>query len=234
MIWKSEKENLEHLINVEKKSYEEIGRIYGVTGSTIRKQAKKIGISLSPRREKNPKETFNKGVSLKNGKYIKVDKPFEEKISNNIVFEKRCVSGNKKNVGERGERVAIGELAKYDIDIMLPMSDNLPFDLVAYYNNKFFKCQVKTTNSSTINHSLAFSLKTNNWYSKTEHKYTNDEVDVFILCDLNNIYLVRFDETEGQSTFTIRNTVPKSKQYDGIHFASNYIISMKRIEEVFK
>lgn len=234
MIWKSEKENLEHLINVEKKSYEEIGRIYGVTGSTIRKQAKKIGIKLNPRREINPKETFNKGTQL-HGRCVKeANKPFEKIINENITFEKRTAFGNHKNIGERGERVAIGELAKYDIDVLTTMGDNLPFDFVAYHNNKFFKCQVKTTNSVTINDSLTFGLKTNNWYSKTKHKYTNDEVDVFILCDLNNIYLVRFDETEGQSTFTIRNTVPKSKQYDGIHFASNYIISMERIEEVFK
>ena len=233
MIWIEEKENLEHLINVEKKSYEEIGRIYNVCGATIKKQALKLGISIKPRREINPKETFNKGVALKSGKYIKNDVPKISKINNEIIIEKRVANGNHKNVGERGERIAIGELAKYDIDVLIPMSDNLPFDLVTYHNNKFFKCQVKSTNSTTINNSLSFKLKTNNWYLKTEHKYTNDEVDVFILCDLNNIYLVKFDEIEGKSNFIIRNSVTKSKQYKGIHFASDYIISEKRIEEVF-
>ena len=67
MIWIEEKENLKFLINVEKKSYEEIGRIYNVCGATIKKQAKKLGICLKPRREINPKETINKGVALKNG-----------------------------------------------------------------------------------------------------------------------------------------------------------------------
>lgn len=33
---------------------------------------------------------------------------------------------NNKQLGEMGERVAIGELAKYGIDVLLPMSDNLP------------------------------------------------------------------------------------------------------------
>ena len=37
---------------------------------------------------------------------------------------------NNKQLGEMGERVAIGELAKYGIDVLLPMSDNLPFDFV--------------------------------------------------------------------------------------------------------
>lgn len=234
MIWKEEKEKLENLINAEKKSYEEIGRLYGVTGSTIKKQAIKLGIKLCPRREINPKETFNKGVPLKGGKYIKSNESPESKIDENIIIKKRLISGNHKNVGERGERIAIGELAKYDVDVMLPMSDNLPFDLVVYHNNKFFKCQIKTTNSETINNSLCFNLKTNNWYSKTNHKYTNDEVDAFILCDLNNIYLVGYNEIGGRSTFTIRNKITKSKQHEGVHFALDYIISEKRIDEVFK
>ena len=175
----------------------------------------------------------------KHREYRKIEKTNTEekilyKINNDIIIEKKVANGNHKNVGERGERIAIGELAKYDIDVLTPMSDNLPFDLVVYHNGKFFKCQVKTTNSTTINNSLSFKLKTNNWYSKTEHKYTNDEVDVFILCDLNNIYLVKFDEVEGKSNFIIRNSVTKSKQYEGINFASDYIISEKRIEEVFK
>ena len=54
---------------------------------------------------------------------------------------------NKKQLGEIGERIAIGELSKYRLDILLPMSDNLPFDFVIYYNNKFYRTQVKTTAS---------------------------------------------------------------------------------------
>ena len=46
-------------------SYESIGRMYGVTGTAIKKHAKKIGIVLDERRKKNEKETFNKGKNLK-------------------------------------------------------------------------------------------------------------------------------------------------------------------------
>ena len=233
MIWIEEKENLERLIIAEKKSSEEIGRFYGVCGATIKKQAKKLGIQISPRRSINPKETFNKGIAIKNGKYLPSNKNIDKKVDNSIFFEKRIINGNHKSVGEIGERIAIGELAKFGIDVMLPMSDNLPFDLIVYRNNKFFKCQVKTTNSINENGSLTFSLSSNNWYSKTTHKYNEDEVNVFILCDLNNIYLVTFGEVKGKSSFIIRNSVAKSKQYKGINFALDYIISYKRINEVF-
>lgn len=58
--WESEKEELERLINVEKVSYEEIGRKYGCSGANIKKVAKKLGINLPQRRKINPSETFNR------------------------------------------------------------------------------------------------------------------------------------------------------------------------------
>jgi len=60
--WDSEKEELERLINIEKVSYEEIGRRYGCSGANIKKQAKLLGIELPVRRTINPNETFGKGV----------------------------------------------------------------------------------------------------------------------------------------------------------------------------
>ena len=58
--WINEKENLEKLINIEKVSYEEIGRKYGCSGANIKKVAKQLGIELPQRRKINPNETFNK------------------------------------------------------------------------------------------------------------------------------------------------------------------------------
>ena len=59
--WINEKETLEKLIN-EGVSYESIGRKYGVTGASVKKAAKKMGIELEQRRDINPNEHFNKGV----------------------------------------------------------------------------------------------------------------------------------------------------------------------------
>ena len=63
--WLKEKEELDRLINVEKVSYEEIGRRYGCSGSNIKKVAKNIGIELQQSRKINPSETFNKGTGKK-------------------------------------------------------------------------------------------------------------------------------------------------------------------------
>lgn len=45
-------------------SYEEIGRMYGCTGSNIRRVAKRFNISIVKRRSINANETFNKGKKL--------------------------------------------------------------------------------------------------------------------------------------------------------------------------
>ena len=62
--WLNEKENLERLIK-EGVSYERIGRQYDVTGSAVKKAAKKLGIELEQKRKINPSEHFNKGTGQK-------------------------------------------------------------------------------------------------------------------------------------------------------------------------
>lgn len=75
MKWLDKKEELSRLIVGEKKSYEEIGRRYGVTGAAIKKAAQRFGIPLEPKRSINPNETFNKG-SAKKGICLNCGKEF--------------------------------------------------------------------------------------------------------------------------------------------------------------
>ena len=75
--WELEKDNLDRLINVEKVSYEEIGRKYGCSGTNIKKQAKKLGIELPQRRRINESEHFNKGC--KSNVCINCGKPIDSR-----------------------------------------------------------------------------------------------------------------------------------------------------------
>lgn len=63
--WIYNKETLIDLIQVQKKSYSEIGRMFGCSGNNIKKVAKKLGIGLEKRRKINENETFNKGKCKK-------------------------------------------------------------------------------------------------------------------------------------------------------------------------
>lgn len=140
---------------------------------------------------------------------------------------------NNKHIGEIGERIAIGELSKFGLDILLPMSDNLPYDFVVFTNNTFYKCQVKSTNGRGKNESFRFNLTSNNWNKGIEYKYSEDEIDIIICCDLTNIYLFKFSELKDKKNIYIRDTETKNNQKKGIIFAKDCILSEKRINEIF-
>lgn len=74
MEWKDKKEELEKFI-ADNKSYEELGRYYGVTGAAVKKACKRLGLSLPQRRKINPNETFNKKLR-KTGKCLNCGKEF--------------------------------------------------------------------------------------------------------------------------------------------------------------
>ncbi len=59
MNWIKEKERLQDMIINKDLSYEEIGRIYDVTGAAVKKAAQRMCIPLKQRRAINPSETFN-------------------------------------------------------------------------------------------------------------------------------------------------------------------------------
>lgn len=140
---------------------------------------------------------------------------------------------NHKQLGEIGERIAIGELSKFGIDILLPMSDNLAFDFLAYVNNKFYKCQVKTTKDKTKNNSYKFSLTSNNWNKKSQYIYSPTDYDVLICCNLKEIFLFKFSEIENKKNIFIQVEQTKNKQTKGVNFAKDSIISEKRIKYIF-
>lgn len=142
---------------------------------------------------------------------------------------------NPKAEGEKGEAITIGELAKWDIQVALPMSDNLPIDLVLFYNNKLWKAQVKSCGQITTTNStgsVPFDLTTSNWYKKTTKKYLSDEIDIMLLCDYENVYILGPEDFNNRSGFSIRKTKPKNNQSKGINMAEDYILSQERIDKV--
>lgn len=141
---------------------------------------------------------------------------------------------NSKSKGEKGQRIAIGELAKWDIDVAVPLTDNLPWDFIVIYNNKLLKAQVKSSscNATGCTGSIEFDLVSNNWHSKTIKKYSESDCDLMILCDFDSIYLLSPEEFSGRKSFTIRKTASANGQLKGVNFHDSYVISEKRIREV--
>lgn len=143
---------------------------------------------------------------------------------------------NPKARGEKGERIAIGELAKWDIDVAIPLTDNLPWDFVLIHKGKLFRTQVKSSTQTPrdCKGSTTFDLSSNNWYKRTTKVYDEDDCDVMLLCDYDNVYLLQIEEFRNRRAFTIRKDASRNGQKKGMNFHDDYVISEKRIAEVLQ
>lgn len=95
MQWINEKEKLKEFIN-QGLSYDEIGKMYNVSGAAIRKAAPRIGIQLPRRRRINPNETFNKGTA-KTATCIYCDKTFiKYPASRHLYCSIKCAAEHKR------------------------------------------------------------------------------------------------------------------------------------------
>lgn len=142
---------------------------------------------------------------------------------------------NYKDIGTIGQNCVIGELSKYGLGLAFPLSDNLPFDFIIIAENKLFKAQVKTSTENKNGEVVAFGLCSNNWYNGTSKKYTEDDCDVFILYDLvaHNVFLLTPCNFRNRRSFYIRYNSPKRKNQHNSNLAEDYILSNKRVKEVF-
>lgn len=142
---------------------------------------------------------------------------------------------NPKSKGEKGQRIVIGELAKWDIDVAIPLTDNLPWDFIVVYNNKLFRAQVKSSSQvpRESNGSIVFDLTTSNWYQGTTKKYSSNDIDIIILCDFQNVYLLSQKDFLGRRAFTIRKTASKNNQKKNMNFHEDFILSKERLDMVF-
>lgn len=137
MDWDKEIENLKKLVFQDKLSYEEIGRMYGCTGSNIKRVMKRRGIELLIRSKNANKEPTNKGKKKKHfcvccGNEIK-----------NKTYAKRKYCSNKCQQNYEYQEW----IKKYKKDNSIAKSSlwgQIPVQLRRYifekFNNKCCKC----------------------------------------------------------------------------------------------
>ena len=147
------------------------------------------------------------------------------------------VGNNNKHKGEQAQKFVIAAFARYEIEVALPMSDNLPFDFVAIYNGKLFKVQVKSStkgNKGSDVETVVFSCRRSNWWRKTQTKYTAEDADVFVGYDARDggVYLLKQSDFVGRNCFSIRKH-PSRGVRKGCNFSDDYCINEERIKKVF-
>ena len=132
---------------------------------------------------------------------------------------------NTKTKGNIGEAVILAEFVKRGIQVAIPFGDNARYDLIADFNNKLNKIQIKYCSQITENDSIICrsSSSKNHTTNKRLDTYENDvDYIAFYIQPWDISCLVPIEECKGK-TFTLRRILPKNNQKIGIHLVEDYL-----------
>lgn len=131
-----------------------------------------------------------------------------------------------KDKGNIGEAMIIAEFVKRDIQVAIPFGDNARYDLIAEFNNKLNKIQIKYC--SEIKNSNTIICKCANSTNHTTNKhYTTYENDVdYICCYLqpwNISVILPIKDVGSRKMLSIRKEPPKNNQSKNVHYLNDYL-----------
>lgn len=131
---------------------------------------------------------------------------------------------NSKEKGNIGEAIALAKFIELGVQVSIPFGDNARYDLVAEFNGKLNKIQVKYCNQLSENDSVICPCASSTNHTTNKH-YTTYEKDVdymcFYLAPWNEIILIPIEDIGNRKTIVVRRTPPKNNQ-SNITLVSNY------------
>src|SRR6185503_16057978 len=133
---------------------------------------------------------------------------------------------NWKHLGDIAQGAVIGKLAEFGILCAIPMTDNMPFDIIAIANNKLFRIQVKGS-SDTRRGGTYFKLSSSDWYTGKRTVYNIDMCDLIACYNYNtkDVYILEPKDFVNRSGITIRHEPPKQNQKVNCNFKEDYILN---------
>ena len=134
---------------------------------------------------------------------------------------------NSKDKGNIGEAIVLAEFTKRQIQVAIPFGDNARYDLIAEFNGKLNKIQVKYCGQTTENNSFICPCASSTNHTTNKHLSTYDnDVDymAFYIASIDKLLLVPIEQLEGRKTITFRLELPKSGQTIGINLIEDYLL----------
>ena len=119
------------------------------------------------------------------------------------------------SVGNLGEAKVLAKFVELGIQVYLPFGDGSVVDLIADFNGKLNRIQVKSTEKDSDG-SLVFSICSTTVHSGGElkkHIYTSDEIDYFALYSsvTDEVYLLPIEKAPTKK-FSLRYKEPYHSQ----------------------
>lgn len=133
---------------------------------------------------------------------------------------------NSKRIGNIGEAKVLAKFVEMGIPIYIPFGDDEKADLIAEFDGKLNKIQVKTSIKSKNGCSI-FDLTSSTAHrtSGERRKYLNSAIDYFALysLDRDKIYLMKVPDNP-MSAITIRFEDTKSGMKSRVNYESDFLI----------
>lgn len=131
---------------------------------------------------------------------------------------------NSKTKGNISEAKALFEFQKYGIPVALPWGDNERYDMIAEFNNKLNRIQVKTANEENNGAILCYCRSSKNHTTNKELRTYKGDIDYFVFYNQNRdiIALVPIEVVGDKKTLFLRIKPPINNQTKKIKFFSDY------------
>lgn len=135
---------------------------------------------------------------------------------------------NSKDKGNIGEAVILAEFVKNNIQVAIPFGDNARYDLIAEFNGKLNRIQVKYCNQKvTENNSISCpcASSTNHTTNKNYTTYENDiDYFCFYLAEWDELLIVPIEQIGTKKSIVFRQDLPKNNQTN-VNLVANYRLS---------
>ena len=127
-----------------------------------------------------------------------------------------------KQLGNIGEAKALAQFVQMTIPVYLAFGDNEKSDMIADFNGKLQRIQVKSSKHVKDN-KIIFSLvsSTTHRNNGTKYFYTKDEVDYFVLYNLETdlLLIIPLEDVEGRSEVSFKlEYKPSTNQYKTLNW----------------
>lgn len=134
-----------------------------------------------------------------------------------------------KDKGDIGVAVIIADLYKKGLKVLTPMSEHLPFDIVAYdpASDDFYKVQCKyskLSNKNTVYVKLVTSYATQHGSFSSRYKKNSFDVIATYCPEMSSVYYIssEFADTY-KSGITLRTESASNKQEVSVNYAKDFI-----------
>ena len=143
---------------------------------------------------------------------------------------------NSKTKGQISEARALYEFQKHGIPVCIPWGDNERYDLIAEFDGKFNRIQVKTCNEEENGAIICYARSSTNHTTNRNLTTYENEVDYFVFANQTRdwVALVPIEEIGKNKTIRLRIVPPANGQTKGVRYFSDFSFEKKFRYEAFK